>query len=147
MRTVFRYRLSIFRMVPRSWVRLVRGGSRSWVCGRIVIILWWRGLNRRIMWISRSRAIAAAVRVIRMVRGPVRRRMPTGTRRGSLRLAAADARVRLLGAVWDQDQLDQLYGNALTYVHGHSVGGTNPSLLRAMGAGAATSAFDVSFKP
>lgn len=61
------------------------------------------------------------------------------------RLADTDSRVRLLGSVWDQEQLDQLYGNALTYVHGHSVGGTNPSLLRAMGAGTATSAFDVSF--
>lgn len=60
-------------------------------------------------------------------------------------LAADDVRVRLLGPVWDQRLLDQLYANALTYVHGHSVGGTNPSLLRAMGAGAATSAFDVCF--
>ena len=59
--------------------------------------------------------------------------------------AAADDRVRLLGAVWDQDQLDQLYANALTYVHGHSVGGTNPSLLRAAGVGAHVIAFDVSF--
>lgn len=57
----------------------------------------------------------------------------------------ADGRVRLLGGVWDQDLLDQLYANALTYQHGHSVGGTNPSLLRALGAGAATDAFDVSF--
>ena len=31
--------------------------------------------------------------------------------------------------------MDQLYANALTYWHGHSVGGTNPSLLRAAGAG------------
>ena len=57
----------------------------------------------------------------------------------------ADDRVRLLGGVWDQDLLDQLYANALTYLHGHSVGGTNPSLLRAIGAGAPTIAFDVSF--
>jgi glycosyltransferase involved in cell wall biosynthesis len=57
----------------------------------------------------------------------------------------ADDRVRLLGGVWDQDLLDQLYANSLTYLHGHSVGGTNPSLLRAIGAGAATIAFDVSF--
>ena len=34
-------------------------------------------------------------------------------------------------------QLDQLYANCCTYLHGHSVGGTNPSLLRAIGAGAA----------
>jgi glycosyltransferase involved in cell wall biosynthesis len=59
--------------------------------------------------------------------------------------AHADDRVRFLGAVWDQSLLDELYANALTYLHGHSVGGTNPSLLRAIGAGAATDAFSVSF--
>jgi glycosyltransferase involved in cell wall biosynthesis len=56
-----------------------------------------------------------------------------------------DERVRFVGGVWDQELLDQLYANALVYWHGHSVGGTNPSLLRAMGAGAATNAFDVNF--
>ncbi len=59
--------------------------------------------------------------------------------------SAAGRRVRLLGGVWDQDQLNQLYSHALTYLHGHSVGGTNPSLLRAAGAGAYTIAFDVDF--
>jgi glycosyltransferase involved in cell wall biosynthesis len=59
--------------------------------------------------------------------------------------AAADGRVLLLGGVWDQAQLDQLYANSLTYLHGHSAGGTNPSLLRAIGAGAATIAYDVGF--
>ncbi len=57
----------------------------------------------------------------------------------------ADDRVRFLGAVWDQDLLDELYANAFSYLHGHSVGGTNPSLLRALGAGTATTAFDVVF--
>ncbi|MCW2705805.1 MAG: hypothetical protein JWQ37_3800 [Blastococcus sp.] len=57
----------------------------------------------------------------------------------------ADGRVRFLGGVWDQTQLDQLYGNCFTYLHGHSVGGTNPSLLRALGGGAAVIAFDVDF--
>jgi glycosyltransferase involved in cell wall biosynthesis len=56
-----------------------------------------------------------------------------------------DSRVRFVGGVWDQELLDQLYANARIYWHGHSVGGTNPSLLRAMGAGAATNAFDVNF--
>jgi glycosyltransferase involved in cell wall biosynthesis len=59
--------------------------------------------------------------------------------------AGSDPRIRMLGGVWDQDQLDQLYANCLTYLHGHSVGGTNPSLLRAMGAGADVIAFDVAF--
>ena len=61
------------------------------------------------------------------------------------RLAEQNPNIRLLGGIWDQRLLDQLYGNALTYIHGHSVGGTNPSLLRAMGAAAPTSAFDVRF--
>lgn len=60
-------------------------------------------------------------------------------------LAAGDPRIHLLGAVWDQDLLDALYAGAVTYIHGHSVGGTNPSLLRAMGAGAPVVAFDVVF--
>ncbi|WP_158297151.1 DUF1972 domain-containing protein [Zhihengliuella sp. ISTPL4] len=60
-------------------------------------------------------------------------------------LASADDRIRLLGAVYDQDLLDALYHHAFTYLHGHSVGGTNPSLLRAMGAGTAVIAYDVVF--
>lgn len=59
--------------------------------------------------------------------------------------AEQDPRVRLLGGVWDQELLNQLYGHARTYLHGHSVGGTNPSLLRAMGAGTAVLAYDVVF--
>lgn len=61
------------------------------------------------------------------------------------RLAGDDPRIRFMGGVWDQALLDSLYAGALTYVHGHSVGGTNPSLLRAMGAGAAVIAYDVNF--
>ncbi|MDR1998818.1 MAG: DUF1972 domain-containing protein, partial [Frankiaceae bacterium] len=57
----------------------------------------------------------------------------------------ADDRVQVLGPVWDQELLDQLYANALTYLHGHSVGGTNPSLLRAIGAAAPVIAYDVTF--
>lgn len=59
--------------------------------------------------------------------------------------AEGDPRIRLVGGVWDQTLLDQLYANALTYLHGHSVGGTNPSLLRAMGAGAPVVAYDATF--
>lgn len=61
------------------------------------------------------------------------------------RLAATDSRIQMLGGVWDQELLDQLYAHAATYIHGHSVGGTNPSLLRAMGAGSSVVAYDVSF--
>lgn len=59
--------------------------------------------------------------------------------------AAGDPRIRMVGSIYDAELLDQLYANARTYFHGHSVGGTNPSLLRAMGAGAPVLAFDVEF--
>jgi glycosyltransferase involved in cell wall biosynthesis len=59
--------------------------------------------------------------------------------------ALGDRRVKFLGGVWDQELLDQLYANARIYWHGHSVGGTNPSLLRALGAGTCVNAFDVNF--
>lgn len=59
--------------------------------------------------------------------------------------AAGDDRIRLVGGVYDQELLDSLYAHALTYLHGHSVGGTNPSLLRAMGAGTAVIGYDVPF--
>ena len=59
--------------------------------------------------------------------------------------AGDDPRIRFLGGIYDQHLLDQLYANAITYLHGHSVGGTNPSLLRAMGAGTPVLAFDVEF--
>lgn len=58
---------------------------------------------------------------------------------------AGSADVRFLGGVWDQDRLNQLYANCRSYLHGHSVGGTNPSLLRAMGCAAPVTAFDVAF--
>lgn len=61
------------------------------------------------------------------------------------RAAAGDERIRFAGAVWDQGLLDRLYHHAGSYVHGHSVGGTNPSLLRAMGAGAPVIALDTVF--
>ena len=59
--------------------------------------------------------------------------------------SVASPNTQFLGGLWDQDLLDQLYAGAMTYVHGHSVGGTNPSLLRAIGAGAPVLAYDVTF--
>ncbi|MEN9544090.1 MAG: hypothetical protein RLZZ598_923 [Pseudomonadota bacterium] len=41
-------------------------------------------------------------------------------------------RVRFVGALYDQAVLDELRSNCLAYLHGHSVGGTNPSLLEAL---------------
>lgn len=58
------------------------------------------------------------------------------------RTAAQDQRVRLLGPVWDQPLLDALFTGAASYLHGHSVGGTNPSLLRAMAHGTPVIGYD-----
>ncbi len=66
-------------------------------------------------------------------------------RRRVERRAGADRRIRLVGSIWDQDLLNQLYVHAASYLHGHSVGGTNPSLLRAMGAAVPVIAIDVGF--
>lgn len=70
---------------------------------------------------------------------------PTAHESSVRRLAATDPRVRMIGSLWDQDLLNSLYAGAVSYLHGHSVGGTNPSLLRAMGAGAPVIAWDVGF--
>ena len=72
-------------------------------------------------------------------------RTPSGTSTRFARRAGDDARIRFTGGIYDQGLLDQLYANCVTYIHGHSVGGTNPSLLRAMGAGAPVLAYDVEF--
>jgi glycosyltransferase involved in cell wall biosynthesis len=53
--------------------------------------------------------------------------------------------VRWLGHVNDQELLLQLWAHSGVYLHGHSVGGTNPGLLQALGAGAPTLAFDTVF--
>lgn len=58
-------------------------------------------------------------------------------------MGEADERVRCVGAVYDAQALNALYRHCRTYLHGHEVGGTNPSLLRAMGAGAACVPIDV----
>lgn len=52
-----------------------------------------------------------------------------------LRARAGD-RVRFLGHVSDREHVKELYCNAYAYIHGHTVGGTNPALLHALGYGA-----------
>lgn len=50
-------------------------------------------------------------------------------------LQLSTARVRFLGAIHDRNVLDTLRYYAAVYLHGHSVGGTNPSLLEALACG------------
>ena len=51
----------------------------------------------------------------------------------------------LLDPVYDQEKLDVMRSNAALYIHGHSAGGTNPSLVEAMYLGLPVFAFDVDF--
>ena len=44
----------------------------------------------------------------------------------------ADKKIIFTGGIYDQELLDMLRKNCFAYIHGHSVGGTNPSLLEAM---------------
>jgi glycosyltransferase involved in cell wall biosynthesis len=48
---------------------------------------------------------------------------------------AAGPEVRFLGAIYDAPTVQALRRWSLLYVHGHTVGGTNPSLVEALGAG------------
>lgn len=53
--------------------------------------------------------------------------------------------IRFVGTVYDQDKLLVLRYHSYAYIHGHSVGGTNPSLLEAMGCGNRIIAHDNQF--
>lgn len=44
-----------------------------------------------------------------------------------------DKRIKFVGTVYDQELLMKIRENAYGYFHGHEVGGTNPSLLEALG--------------
>lgn len=50
-------------------------------------------------------------------------------------MAAASKEVKFIGAVYDHEILDALRYYSCLYIHGHTVGGTNPSLVEALGSG------------
>lgn len=56
-----------------------------------------------------------------------------------------DPRYVLLGHLSDDVLLYQLWANSATYFHGHTVGGTNPSLVQAMACGAPIVAINTPF--
>ncbi len=53
--------------------------------------------------------------------------------------------IHILDAIYEQQKLDLIRGNASIYVHGHSAGGTNPSLVEAMYLGLPILAYGVSY--
>lgn len=56
-----------------------------------------------------------------------------------------DPRIRFVGTVYDQELLKKIREQAYGYLHGHEVGGTNPSLLEAMGSTKLNLLLDVGF--
>ncbi|XBG90420.1 glycosyltransferase family 1 protein [Enterococcus cecorum] len=56
-----------------------------------------------------------------------------------------DERIKFVGTVYDQEQLKYIRENAYAYLHGHEVGGTNPSLLEALGSTKVNLLLDVGF--
>lgn len=59
--------------------------------------------------------------------------------------SSASAEVRFIGPIYDKEVVQALRFHSTAYVHGHQVGGTNPSLVEAMGAGNAVVAHDNRF--
>lgn len=53
--------------------------------------------------------------------------------------------ISLLDPIYDQHTLDVIRGNASLYIHGHSAGGTNPSLVEAMFLGLPIISYGVSY--
>ena len=53
--------------------------------------------------------------------------------------------IYLLDPIYDQNVLDQIRSNCYIYLHGHSAGGTNPSLVEAMYLGLPIIAFSVEY--
>ena len=56
-----------------------------------------------------------------------------------------DRRIKFVGTVYDQELLKKIREDAYAYLHGHEVGGTNPSLLEALGSTELNLLLDVGF--
>lgn len=56
-----------------------------------------------------------------------------------------DPRIKFVGTVYDKELLMKIRENAYGYFHGHEVGGTNPSLLEALGSTDLNLLLDVGF--
>lgn len=57
----------------------------------------------------------------------------------------SDKRIKFVGTVYNKERLMKIRENAYGYFHGHEVGGTNPSLLEALGSTDLNLLLDVGF--
>lgn len=109
------YVLVVARLVPENNVDLFLDALKAWKYGNVSIV----------------------------VVGSANKPNDLGRRLSAL--AAGDDRFKWLGHVSDQALLHQLWAHAAAYFHGHSVGGTNPALLQALGCGSPTIALDTPY--
>lgn len=58
---------------------------------------------------------------------------------------SSDKRIKFVGTVYKQELLKKIREDAYGYLHGHEVGGTNPSLLEALGSTKLNLLLDVGF--
>ena len=89
------------------------------------------------------RAFSARTRDCRLV--VLGRYESKGSRFQSEVLDAASDEVMFPGGIYDQKVVRSLRAHCLLHIHGHRVGGTNPSLVEALGAGNAVLAHDNRF--
>ena len=56
-----------------------------------------------------------------------------------------DSRIKFVGTVYEKELIKKIRENAYGYIHGHSVGGTNPSLIEALATTNLNLLYDVGF--
>ncbi|MDL4838956.1 beta 1-4 rhamnosyltransferase Cps2T [Aquibacillus rhizosphaerae] len=56
-----------------------------------------------------------------------------------------DKKVKFVGTIYDQELLKKIREDAFAYIHGHEVGGTNPSLLEALASTKINLLYNVNF--
>jgi len=98
--------------------------------------------ENQVLEICRAFSSTVADARLLVVGGPAR---PNDYWRQIELVVAADPRIKLLGPVWDRDRLCHLMMTTRAYIHGHTVGGTNPSLVDVLSHGTPVLAHDNAF--
>jgi glycosyltransferase involved in cell wall biosynthesis len=135
-------------VIPYCWTELVPGDERT-VCERLGVAPQGYGLIAgRLVPENHAVPVAEAYAASRLpwpllVLGAANYDSPV--KRTLVALSERDPRIRLVGHVGDRSEYAALVRGARLYLHGHSVGGINPSLLEAMGVGANIYAYDTPF--
>jgi glycosyltransferase involved in cell wall biosynthesis len=95
--------------------------------------------ENQILEICRAILSAAGSLNLIVVGAPVK---PTAYWKRLESLSRNDSRVHFAGAIYDRDRRCDLYRSARAVIHGHTVGGTNPSLVDALSHGCPVLAHD-----